>query len=340
MLLEKLTNACGVSGNEGEIRSIILEELKGHVEDIRVDRMGNIVAKKHGHSNKPHVVVTAHMDEVGFMVKGIDSSGLIRFAPIGGIDSRILVSKVVLVGKDKIPGVIGAKAVHMTKQDERKKALTLNDLYIDIGCSSQKETEKFVSPGDYIAFDSKYTEFGRNRIKAKALDDRVGCDIIIDLMKKELPVNVTAMFTVQEEVGLRGAEVAAYQVDADLAIAIEGTTCSDVSDIEPHMQVTELDKGPAISIMDRTSIYNRNLVDSLVATAKANNIPWQYRKTAFGGNDAGRFHTAKGGTRCVSMAVPCRYIHSPVSVLSKDDYNNAKALLIKYLEKISEGGVL
>jgi len=340
MLLEKLTNACGISGNEKEVRNIILEELKGHVEDIRVDRMGNVIAKKHMHSDKPHVIVTAHMDEVGFMVKGIDNSGLIRFAPIGGVDPRILVSKVVLIGKDRIPGVIGAKAVHMTKPEERKKALTLNDLYIDIGCGNQKDTEKYVSVGDYIAFDSKYTEFGNNRIKAKALDNRVGCEIIIDLMKKELPLNVTAIFTVQEEVGLRGAEVAANQVDADLAIAIEGTTCSDVSDIEPHMQATELDKGPAISIMDRTSIYNRSLVDSLVVTAKENNIPWQYRRTSFGGNDAGKFHTALGGTKCVSLAVPCRYIHSPVSVLSKDDFMNTKALLLKYLEKISEGGVL
>lgn len=340
MLLEKLTNACGISGNEKEVRNLILEELKPFVEDIRIDRMGNIVAKKHTHQDKPHIVVSAHMDEVGFIVKGIDSSGLVRFSPIGGVDPRILVSKVVLIGKDKVPGVIGAKAVHMTKPEERKKALTLNDLYIDIGCSNQKDTERFVSVGDLVAFDSSYVEFGKNRIKAKALDNRVGCDIIIDLLKKELPVNVTAIFTVQEEVGLRGAEVAANQIEADLAIIIEGTTCSDVTGIEPHLQVTELDKGPAISVMDRASVYNKRLVDTLVAAARENNIPWQYRRTAFGGNDAGKFHTAKGGTKCVSIAVPCRYIHSPVSVLSKDDLMNTKALLIKYLEKISEGGVL
>ncbi|MBM7614102.1 M42 family metallopeptidase [Alkaliphilus hydrothermalis] len=340
MLLEKLVNASGVSGNEKEVRKIILEELKGYVDEIKVDRMGNIIAKKNGKKDQPHVVLAAHMDEVGLMVKGIDSAGLIKFAPVGGVDARILVSKVVFVGPDKVPGVIGAKAIHMQKPEERKKALSIDDLYIDIGCKKQEETEKYVSVGDYIVFDGRYTEFGKNRVKAKALDDRVGCAIMIDILKMDLPVTVTGTFTVQEEIGLRGAAVAANQVNADLAIILEGTTCSDVSDVEPHLQVTELDKGPAISLMDNTSIYNRKWVDSLVRTAKENNIPWQYRRTTFGGNDAGRFHLAKSGTPCVSLAVACRYIHSPVSVMSKDDFKNTKELVIKYLEKMSKGGLL
>ncbi|MCC5909883.1 MAG: M42 family metallopeptidase [Clostridiaceae bacterium] len=340
MLLKKLTSAFGLSGNEEEVRNIILDEIKESVDKVKVDRMGNIIAEKKSSNSKYNIAITAHMDEVGFMVKGIDDSGLIKFTPVGGIDARILVSKIVLVGEKRIPGVIGVKAIHMQNPEERKKALTIDQLYIDIGSKSKEETEKIISIGDYIAFHSEYIEFGKNRIKAKALDNRVGCNLIIDILKTELPVNITGVFTVQEEIGLRGAEVAANQVNADLVIVLEGTTCSDVSGVEPHFQVTELDKGPAISIMDMTSVYSKKYVDTLIQTAKKHNILWQYRKTTFGGNDAGKFHTAKTGTPCVSVAVPCRYIHSPVSVLSKDDLNHTKQLIVKYLEEISRGGII
>ncbi|SCZ01292.1 M42 family metallopeptidase [Alkaliphilus peptidifermentans] len=335
MLLEKLTGALSLSGNEKAVRNIVLEEIKGYVDEIKVDRMGNVIAVKKGTEEGTNIALVAHMDEVGLMVKGIDKNGLLKFAAVGGIDARILVSKPVIIGENKIPGVIGSKAVHMQKPDERKKALSIDDLYIDIGSKDKKETEKEIAVGDFIYFDSDFVEFGKNRIKAKSLDDRVGCAIIIDILKQPQPVTVTGIFTVQEEIGLRGAEVAANQVDVDLAIIIEGTTCSDVSEVDPHSQVTALDAGPAISIMDRTSIYNRRYIDLMIEVAKKNNIPWQYRKSSFGGNDAGRFHTAKGGTPCVSIAVPCRYIHSPVSVLSKDDYNNTQALLIKFIEKMN-----
>jgi len=340
MLLEKLTGALGVSGNEKEVRDIIINEIKDYVDDIKIDTIGNIIAYKKGNRDDINVAVTAHMDEVGFIIKGIDDIGLIKFAPIGGVDARILVSKHVIIGKNKINGVIGAKAVHMQKPDERKKAISINDLYIDIGCKTKAETEKLVNVGDYISFYSEYVEFGKNRIKAKALDNRVGCAMLIELLKKEVQVGITGVFTVQEEVGLRGAEVAANQIDADIVIVLEGTTCSDVSSVEPHLQVTELDKGPAISLMDRTSIYNRKFVDMLVKTATESEIPWQYRRSTFGGNDAGKFHTANGGTPCVSIAVPCRYIHSPISVLSKDDYHNCKKLLFKFIDRINERGLL
>lgn len=340
MPLKRLTSAIGVSGNEKEIRSVILEELKDVTDAIKVDLMGNVIVEKKLTGSPYHVTITAHMDEVGFMVKGIEDSGLIKFVPVGGIDSRILVSKIVLIGEARIPGVIGAKAVHMQKPDEREKALDYDDLYIDIGSKNKEETEKFVSVGDYVSFHSEYVEFGENKIKAKALDDRVGCSIVIDLLKEKLPINVTGVFTVQEEIGLRGAEIAANQIQSDLVIVLEGTTCSDVADIEPHFQVTTIGKGPAISIMDRTSIYHKKYIQSIVNVANTYNIPWQYRRTSFGGNDAGKFHLAKTGTPCVSIAVPCRYIHSPVSVLSKEDLDNTRELVIKYLGEISKGGII
>lgn len=339
MLLKKLTSAFGISGCEREIRNVIIEELKEAVDHIKIDKIGNIIAEKKTPNSPYTVVITAHMDEVGFMVKGIEDSGLIRFVPVGGIDSRILVSKIVLIGDGRIPGVIGAKAIHMQKPEEREKALGYDDLYIDIGTSSKEETERKVAVGDYISFHSEYVEFGENRIKAKALDNRVGCSIIIDLLKRQLPINVTGVITVQEEIGLRGAEVAANQMDADLVIVLEGTTCSDVADIEPHFQVTTLDYGPAISIMDQTSIYQKRYIQSVIKTAEKYDIPWQYRRTAFGGNDAGKFHLAGIGTPCVSIAVPCRYVHSPVSVLSKKDLDNTRELVLKYIEEISKGGI-
>lgn len=340
MLLKKLTDILGVSGNEKEIRNFIISEIKEHVDNVKIDIMGNIIAYKKGRNNDINIAIAAHMDEVGLIAKGIDDSGLIKFAAIGGIDARILVSKQVKIGENKVNGVIGAKAVHMQKPNERKEALSIDDLYIDIGCKNREEVEKIIHIGDYIGFCSDYVEFGKNRVKAKALDDRVGCALLIELLKSDVPINITGVFTVQEEVGLRGAEVAANQVESDLAIILEGTTCSDIIKVEPHLQVTELEKGPAISIMDRTSIYNRKFVDMLVETAKESEIPWQYRRSTFGGNDAGKFHTAKAGMPCVSIAVPCRYIHSPISVMSKDDYNNCKKLLFKFIDKIRERGLL
>lgn len=340
MLLKKLSSAIGVSGYEKEIRQVILSEIKENVDEVKVDIIGNIIAKKKSLDSPYNIVITAHMDEVGLIVKGIEDSGLIRFAAVGGIDSRILVSKIVLIGEARVPGVIGAKAIHMQEPKEREKALDYDNLYIDIGSKSKEETEKVISVGDYISFHSEYLEFGEDRVKAKALDNRVGCSILIDLLKTQLPVNINAVFTVQEEIGLRGAEIAAYQLDSDLVIVLEGTTCSDVADVEPHFQVTTLGRGPAISIMDQTSIYQRKYVQSVIETAKKYNIPWQYRRTTFGGNDAGKFHLSKTGTPCVSIAVPCRYIHSPVSVLSKKDLEATKKLVLRYIEEISKGGII
>ena len=341
MLLKLLTNANGISGCEREVQKIVISNLKGVVDTINVDVIGNVIVHKRVNESPYHIAITAHMDEVGFMVKGIEESGLIRFASIGSVDSRILVSKVVLIGDSKVPGVIGAKAIHMQKPKERDISLNIDDLYIDIGSKNKEQTEKHISIGDYISFNSEYTEFGLDRVKAKALDNRVGCNILIDLFKsKLLPVNITGVFTVQEEIGLRGAEIASNQLDVDLAIVLEGTTCSDISDIEPHLQATTLGGGPAISIMDQTSIYQKKYVQSLIDTATKHNIPWQYRRTSFGGNDAGKFHLAHMGTPCVSIGVPCRYIHSPVSVLSRTDLENTKKLVFKYIDEISKGGII
>ncbi len=339
MLLKNLCELKGVAGNEKAVRDFIKKDLETAGKNTTIDRLGNLIVTN-GVNSDIHIGITAHMDEVGLMVKGIDDSGLIRFTNVGGLDPRVLVSKVIEIGDEDIPGVIGAKPIHMQKSEERKKAFTIDQLYIDIGTESKEETEKYVSPGDYINFISPFEPFGNHKVKAKALDNRVGCFMVMELIKMNLPIEITGIFTVQEELGLRGSQVAANNLDADLILVLEGTTCGDLTEVEPHLQTTELGKGPAISLMDRTSIYQRSLVDKLTAVADYHKIPWQYRRNSFGGNDAGRFQHSKGGTPCLSVATPCRYIHSPVSVMDERDFEGMKKLLTLFIEDLSKGGVL
>jgi len=332
MLLKKLTDACGLPGHEDEIRDIIKEEIKDYVDSIRVDRMGNIIATKNSNAPGKHIALSAHMDEVGLCVSFIEKSGAIKFAS-WGVDQRLLPSMHVLVGKEKIPGVIGSKPIHMQTEAERGAVLEAKQLYIDIGCESKEEVDKLVSLGDFAAFVSEFTEFGEGKIKAKALDDRVGCAAIIEILKSDTDRKLTAIFCTQEEVGLRGSSVASKSLDADLVINIEGTICADTEGIDEHEQVTRQGKGPALSLLDRTSVYQSKYVESIAAVGDKHKIPYQYRATGMGGTDAGNYHTAGTGTPCIGIAVPCRYIHSPVSVMSKSDYENLVKLISCYLKE-------
>jgi len=331
MLLKELTEASGVSGNEKEVRDLIISEIKDYVDSYKIDRLGNIIAYKKGKDIGKKLMITAHMDEVGLMIKDIDKDGFLKFMTVGGIDKRILVSKPVLVGKDKLPGVIGAKPIHLQKPDERTRALNIDELYIDIGARSKEEAERYVSIGDYVIFDSEYVEFGEGLVKAKALDNRVGCSLLIKLIKEIKDISFYAVFTVMEEVGLVGAGPAAYEVDPDYAIILEGTLCYDMPKLDTHLIPTYLNKGPAISLIDRTTIYNKDFRNKIVEIAKKNNIPYQFRKTSMGGNDSGKIHTTREGSITATISVPCRYIHSPASVMSKKDYDSTFALLKEIL---------
>ena len=337
MLLKKLTMANGVSGNEDEVRNIIIEEIKDYVDEIKTDRLGNIITIKKGKEGFPRVMLAAHMDEVGLMVKSIDDGGFIKFSLVGGIDERILVSKQVLIGKDKIPGVIGAKAIHLQEKDERNIPLKVKQLYIDIGADSKEEAEKKIKKGDYITFNSEYVRFGNNLIKAKALDDRVGCAVLIDLLKGEYDAWIYGAFTVQEEIGLRGAKVAAYNADPNFAIVFEGTLCSDITGVPEHSHITKLGKGPAISLKDSYTIFSKELNKCIYETAVENNIKIQYRQPSSGGNDAGAIHTIKEGIPCAALSVPCRYIHSPSSIMSLDDFEGCKKTAKLFLKGIKKG---
>lgn len=339
MLLKELSEASGVSGGEGEIRNIIKESVKNLVDEVRFDVLGNLIAFKKGFKEKgPRIMLTAHMDEVGLMVSGYDKSGLIRFSKVGSIDDRVLVSKVVHIGAKKIPGVIGAKAIHLQKPKERKKSLKIEELYIDVGAESREEAEKTVKLGEYISFGTKFQKIGENCVKGKAFDNRVGCALLIEALKKEYPFSLYGVFTVQEEIGMRGAGTAAYALKPDLALILEGTTAADVVEIKEEGHATTLGKGPALTIMDASVISSRKIIDFLIQTAKENEIPYQFRRFTGGGTDAGRIALTREGVKSAVVSVPCRYIHNPVGILSLEDVKNTLKLIEHFLLNIPEGG--
>ncbi|HHY10171.1 MAG TPA: M42 family metallopeptidase [Firmicutes bacterium] len=336
MLLKKLTEACGAPGQEGEVRDLIRAEVTPHAAEVKTDALGNLFAIKNPQAPGPKVMLAAHMDEVALMILAVDSSGYLEFRPIGGVDPRVLVAKTVVIGEKKIPGVIGAKPIHLQQPKERERAFTLQELRIDIGASSKEQAEGLVNLGDIAYFTTEYEEFGANKVKAKALDDRVGCAAAIKLFQEDVSFPLIAAFTVQEEVGLRGAGVAAYQVEPDLAFILEGTTASDVPGTDEHKHATSVGRGPAITVMDRTVIPHPPLVQELFALAEEKNIPVQVRRATTGGTDAGQIQLAKEGAKVAVIAVPCRYIHSAVSVMSKDDFAGVYELVKNYLQRLQE----
>ena len=338
MLLEKLCNENGVSGNEDRIRAIILDEIKPYADKITIDSMGNIIAYKKGKKASKRVMLSAHMDEVGFIISGITDKGYLKFKTVGGIDTRVLISKRVRVGDEKISGIIGMKAIHLQTASESERVPDISDLTIDIGAKSKDEAKKKVKIGDYAAFDTEYSDFGTDKIKAKAIDDRVGCMILVEALKHGSKEDLYVCFTVQEEVGLRGASVCACQVNPDIALVVESTTCSDVYNVDEKDFVTNCGGGAAISFMDRTTITDRRYSEYLYNMAKENNIPVQYKRTTMGGNDAGIIHKSNGGIKTASVSVPTRYLHSPVGVASKSDIEAVKKLVLVYLDNI--GGII
>jgi len=277
MLIKKLTDACGLPGCEKEVREIIKAELDGHVDSVFTDRLGNLIAVKNQNAPGRHIALCAHMDEVGLCIKGIDKEGYLKFDS-WGVDARVLYSKRVAVSEKKIPGVIGAAPIHLLPPERRTEVVPADKLYIDIGAKTKDEAESCVELGDFVAFVSEYTEFGEHKIKAKALDDRVGCAAIIETLKGDCKNKLTAIFTVQEETGLRGAAAAANRIDADLAIVVEGTVCADTED-EDARTVTVQGCGPVVSLADNASVYQKKYIESITACAKLNGIPFQYRRT-------------------------------------------------------------
>jgi putative aminopeptidase FrvX len=338
MGLRELTELCGVSGAEQQVRAAITQLAQPLCDELLTDSLGNLIAVKGAHKPGPRVMLAAHMDEVGFIICGFHDSGLLQFKTVGGIDNKVLLGKHVWVGDQKLPGVIGSKPIHLLKSEERKRVPSVDQLFIDIGAADKKSAAAQVALGDYATFATNYCEFGAGLAKAKALDDRVGCQVLLDILALELPFPLYAAFTVQEELGLRGAQVAAYRIDPQLALVLEGTTCADVPDSLEHKESTLLGSGPAISIMDRTSIAHKPLREYLMATAQTHGIPYQVKRVVAGGNDAGVIHLSRGGVPTATISVPCRYIHSPASVASLSDIAATTELVTAALQDLPERG--
>ncbi|MDD3802840.1 MAG: M20/M25/M40 family metallo-hydrolase [bacterium] len=332
-LLKRLTEASGVSGCEESVRDIIIEEIKPLCDTLKIDKMGNLIAFKRGSSEKrKKVMVGAHMDEVGFMIKSIDDNGALKFMTAGSIDRRVLIGKRVLVGKERIPGAIAYKAVH-NQRGEYETLPKVEQLSIDIGCSEKKEAEKFVSVGDYAVFATNYEERG-DILKGKAFDDRFGCYAIIELFKTKHKHDLYGAFFVQEEVGLRGSAPSAVSIEPDYAIVLEGTSAADMPHEKDEADFPQMQKGVVVTISDRTFFANRDFLSLVKKTAKDNKIKMQFKQPQIGGTDAGMIHVANGGIQTMVFAVPSRYIHSPVCFASKSDLNGMIELAKKTINSL------
>jgi putative aminopeptidase FrvX len=341
LLLEELSNAFGPSGNEQEVCRLLARAVRDHVDDLQTDALGNLIAFKRGTGPEPRlkVMIDAHTDEVGLMITRIEKNGTLGFRAVGGIDDRLLLAKRVVVGDKRLPGVILAPPIHLTKPDQRQQVIKIDQLVIDVGAGSEDETKDLVQIGDYAAFATRFqvlAEDGLRTVKGKAFDDRAGCAVAAALAEGEYAVDLYLSFSAQEEMGLRGARVAAYRIEPDVAFALEGTVCDDTPKKEDLSPTTRLGHGPAITVMDRSFIADRRLVQLLTETAEARGIPYQFKQPGVGGTDAGAIHLSKTGVPSAAVSVPCRYIHAPASLLSLNDFDHAVALMRATLQALPE----
>ena len=320
-LLRQLTEVSGVSGTEKHVRLLIRELVADHVDEWQVDTMGNLLVTKKGDGTSPmRVMIDAHMDEVGLMITGIDRDGTLKFAGVGGFDDRALLGKVVQVGPEQHTGVIGARPIHLLKRSSIKSVVKTDAMRIDIGAKDKNEAARRVKPGHTATFVTKYEELGECAI-GKAFDGRAGCAVLVELLRgSRFPFDLMAAFTVQEEVGLRGAGVAAYHLRPDAALVVECTPAFDLPNEEDVSANVRLGRGPAIYVMDRGTIQDPRLVAHITRTAGENKIPFQIRQPGGGGTNTAAIQRAGTGVPAATIATPTRYAHSPVSMINLNDY--------------------
>jgi len=330
MILKALSEARGVSGDEQEVRAIIRDAIRDVVDEAKTDTIGNLLAVKHGTGrDRLRVMISAHMDEVGLMITGHSSDGLLEVRSVGGLDPRVLPGSLWDVGPDRLPGVIGIKPIHLLENGESEKVADIENLYVDIGATGKNEAQKLVPIGTTGTFATRFREMGPT-VSGKAFDDRAGCAVLVELLRAVAPVtcDIHAAFTVQEEVGLRGAHVAAYAVEPECAFALEGTIADDLpKNKKGTSPTTELGKGPAITVMDRSFMADRRLLALVRDTANELKIPYQIKQPGVGGTDSGAIHMSREGVPSITLSVPCRYIHSPVALLNLSDFANTVRLL-------------
>ena len=338
-LLERLSNAFGPPGNEAEPRKILIEELQDYADEVKTDKLGNVFFYHKGDEDAPVIMLAAHTDEVAVLITDIDEKGFLRFHPWGIVANVLPGQRMQLNGKKgNLYGILGTKPPHVLSAEERKAAIPADELFIDIGASSR---EMAVAKGAYVGmtgtFDVQFKDLGDGFLWGKAFDDRVGCYVMSEVFKwiKDKPYNIVAVGTVQEEVGLRGSKTAAWQVDPDYGLALENTFAMDMPGVSDHKQSAGLHKGPVVTIADRSVIAHPKVLGSILEAAKAENIPYQFKKIPSGGTDAGSIHLTKAGIPSGTIANPCRYIHGPCGITTEQDIENTVALVKAFIKRIS-----
>ena len=335
-LIKELCELDGVAGWEDEIRAYLKAHAAPYADEMRVDALGNLFVFKRGaKATGNKLAICAHMDEVGFLVRSITDEGYLKLECVGGIDRRVIIGKKVKVGPQKLRGVIGIKAYHMVTEEEEKTPPKMEDLYVDIGAKDKAEAEKLVELGDQITFDTKSEEFGDGMLKAKALDDRMCCALMLKLLERDLPMDCTFVFSAQEEVGMRGATPAAFSLFPEIALVTECTTAADLAGVKGSSQVCQAGKGPTIPFMDLRSVPDIELVQRLRTLADEHGIPWQHKSYLAGGTDAKAFQSAKTGVRVCGVSAAIRYLHAPASVGCIEDFENMLKLIWAFLEDVA-----
>ena len=335
-LLKELCRLDGVSGEEDRVRDCIRRYAEPYADQIRTDALGNLIVFKRGARPTGHkLMLAAHMDEVGVIVTHVTDEGFLKFDFVGGVDRRVAIGKPVVLGPNRVPGVIGLKAIHLVSREEEKKTPKTDALYLDIGAKDREEAVRLAPPGTCGAFVGEPEELGDGFLKAKAIDDRVGCAVMLELLREDLPLDVVFAFTAQEEVGTRGAFGAAFSVTPEVALVLETTTAADLPEIEGARRVCAPGMGPVISYMDGGTIYDRELFQDLRRLAEDNRIPWQTKEYIAGGNDARTIQRTKSGVRVAALSAAVRYLHAPASVGSISDFENMLKLTRLFLREMA-----
>ena len=337
-LIKKLCSLFGPSGCETAVTDFIRTQVDDICDSVTIDRLGNLIARiSCKKESAKTMMISAHTDEVGFMVNEITDDGYLKFDTLGGIDEKVLCGKRVLVGDEtkQLRGVITSVAIHHKPKDERLNTTKIKSMYIDVGFTKKEEALEHLDIGAYGTFDSEFYSFGENdnKIKGKAIDDRLGCAVMIEAMREiypirdKLPCDICFAFTVREEIGISGAKVAAQTIAPDFAIVLETTAVADIAATKDSAKVAIQGEGGAISLMDRSTIYDRELIDMALNTARDNGIAVQIKKYVSGGNDASHIHKSGVGVRTLALSAPTRYLHSPACVADMRDYGAMLSLI-------------
>lgn len=336
-LLKKICETPGIPGHEQKVRELVLKEIKPYVDEISIDNMGNITAIKKGKKNKK-VMIAAHMDEIGFMVNHIDQNGFLRFIPLGGFDPKTLTAQRVIVhGKKDVVGVMGSKPIHVMTAEERNKVVPIQDYFIDTGMK-KKEVEKLVGIGNAVTRERELIEMG-DCVNCKSLDNRVSVFILIEVLKelKKTPYDIYAVFTVQEEVGLRGVQAAALNIQPDFGFGLDTTIAFDVPGAKEHEMCTQLGEGAAIKILDASAICDYRMVEYMKKTAVKHKIKFQLELLVAGGTDtAGIQKMTPGGSIAGAVSIPTRHIHQVIETCNKNDIRASIDLLKNCLQDIDK----